>query len=410
MNMRIAYINCVPYGSTGKIVDNLASVAANNGFETFIFFGPTRHTVSSKNKYNYIGSLPSKAFHMYLSRITGNEGGYSYFSTKRLVKRLEEIKPDIIHLHNLHGWYLNFEYLFSYLKKSGVKIVWTLHDCWSFTGHCPHYQLAKCDKWKKECFCCPIFHNYPGTFIDNSSKMFRLKKALYQDLSIHFVTPSEWLKKEFEQSFLKRNRVSVINNGIDLSIFKPTKSDIRNKYGIKPTDYVVLGVSYGWGYNKGLDVFCDLSKKLPSNYRIVLVGTDSKVDSILDENIIAINRTDNIEEMVKLYSTADVFLNPTREDNFPTVNMEAIACGCPVVTFNTGGSPEMLNSSTGVVLESNDSNCAVATIKKICEEGAFKKKEFYDQSYSFNMWDRFEEYMRLYKGELGLSREGRNNE
>ena len=399
--MRIAEINMVHNGSTGKIMLQVAKVARKNG-DAVKTYSPIRFARGKKltfpeiDEHLYWGTRAESCFHYYVGTLLGKNGMFSRRGTKQIIKDLEFFNPDIIHLHNLHAYCINLPMLFNYIKKNRIKVIWTLHDCWAFTGHCPHFVIAKCDRWKTGCHHCPQPRVYPKMYIDTSKKMYELKKEWFcgvEDMTI--VTPSQWLADLVKQSFLKDYPVKVINNGIDLSIFKPTKSDFRKKYGLE-NKKVVLGVSFGWGYRKGLDVFVELSKRLSDDYRIVLVGTDANTDANLPENIISIHRTDNQTELAKIYSAADVFVIPTREENYPTVNMEAIACGTPVVTFRTGGSPEIVDESCGSVVEVDDVDAIEKEIIRICEEKPYSESACLERAKTFDMNDRFEEYVELY--------------
>ena len=352
---------------------------------------------SFNEAHQSVGFFWNNAIHRVLAPLTGREGQLSRIGTRLLLVKLSQIDPDVIHLHNIHGYYLNFPMLFRYIKKNDISVVWTFHDCWSFTGHCPHFTVAKCDKWMTECHHCPSLRDYPKSYVDHSRMMHRLKKKWFlgvKDMTI--VTPSEWLAGLVKQSFLKDYPIKVINNGIDLSVFKPTDSDFREKYGCRDK-HILLGVAFGWGYKKGLDVFLELSKRLPSDYQIVLVGTDDSVDKQLPENIISIHRTNNQAELAEIYSAADVFVQPTREENYPTVNMEALACGTPIVTFRTGGSPEIADETCGVVVDVDDIDAMEREIIRICKDKPYSKEACLARASGFDMKKRFEEYIDLYK-------------
>ena len=303
----------------------------------------------------------------------------------------------MIHLHNLHGWYINFPLLFKYIKKNNIRVIWTLHDCWTFTGHCPHFDMIGCEKWKTGCYQCPQIGEYPASYADISKWMYKHKKQWFtgvEDMTL--VTPSEWLANLTRQSFLKDYPVKVINNGIDLSIFKPTESDFRKKYDLEDK-FILLGVAFGWGKRKGLDVFIELSKRLDERYQIVLVGTDENVDKQLPKNIISIYRTQNQTELAEIYTAADLFVNPTREENFPTVNIESLACGTPIVTFRTGGSPEIIDESCGVVVEKDDIDGMQKEIERIYEKRPFGQEDCVKRAQNFDMNDKFAEYVELYE-------------
>lgn len=395
--MTIVQINAVNYGSTGNIMFALSDMLQEQGDRSICATGFTWHKRDRADAV-LIGGLVSKAFHMYAARLFGNHGFYSKCATRRLIKKIEAWHPDVIHLHNIHGWYLNMPALFGYFKKSNISVVWTLHDCWSFTGHCPHFTMVKCDKWKTGCHDCPQYGEYPRSLVDNSKYMYRLKKKWFtgvKDLTI--VTPSEWLAGLVKQSFLKDYPVRVIHNGIDLSVFKPTPSQFREKYGIGDK-YLVLGVAFGWGKRKGLDVFIELAKRLdPTRYCIVLVGTDDAVDKQLPNGIISIHRTQDQTELAEIYTAADVFANPTREENYPTVNMEAIACGTPVLTFRTGGSPEILDETCGAVVPCDDVDAMEQEIIRICETRPYCEAACLEKAKSFDKDARFREYIELYE-------------
>jgi len=402
--MRIVQINGGAKGSTGKIMMGIADIARTQGHEVMCAspITTTNRDAGEDCGYYRIGTFNSRRVNVALARITGFNGCFAWFETYKLLKKIDEFKPDIIHLHNLHDSYINLPMLFSYIKKHNVPTVWTLHDCWAFTGQCPHFTMVKCDKWKAGCYGCPQYKEYPASLYDNTKKMWQLKKKWFSGVkNMTIVTPSEWLAGLARESYLKQYPIEVINNGIDLNVFKPTHSNFRKQYGIPGDKYIVLGVSFAWGYRKGLDCFVEMAEKLGEQYQIVLVGTDDEIDKNLPHNIISIHRTQNQKELAEIYSAADVFVMPTREENYPTVNMEAIACGTPVVTFDTGGSPEMLDDKTGIVVEANDIEATKKAIKDICEKKRCNDEEYIvAYSKNFDMKKRFAEYIELYANVL----------
>jgi putative colanic acid biosynthesis glycosyltransferase len=402
--MRVVQINGGAKGSTGKIMMGIAEVARAQGHEVMCAspITTTNRDAGEDCGYYRIGTFNSRRVNVALARITGFNGCFAWFETYKLLKKIDEFKPDIIHLHNLHDSYINLPMLFSYIKKHNVPTVWTLHDCWAFTGQCPHFTMVKCDKWKAGCYGCPQYKEYPASLYDNTKKMWQLKKKWFTGVkNMTIVTPSEWLAGLARESYLKQYPIEVINNGIDLNVFKPTHSNFRKQYGIPGDKYIVLGVSFAWGYRKGLDCFVEMAEKLGEQYQIVLVGTDDEIDKNLPHNIISIHRTQNQKELAEIYSAADVFVMPTREENYPTVNMEAIACGTPVVTFDTGGSPEMLDDKTGIVVEANDIEATKKAIKDICEKKRCNDEEYIvAYSKNFDMKKRFAEYIELYANVL----------
>lgn len=392
--MKIVEINSVCRGSTGSIMLNIAKTARASGNEVYTF--SERKKGAPPEGHCYFGSFGENMLHRFFAVFSGISGTGSVIGTWRLLHKIREIDPDVLHLHNLHGWYINLPMLFKFIKKHRIKTVWTLHDCWGFTAQCAHFTLEKCDKWKTGCYSCPRYRLYPYTFVDRTKQMWKLKKSWFggvEDMTI--VTPSRWLADLVKQSFLNGYDVRVINNGIDLDIFKPTAGNFREKYTLQDKK-IVLGVASGWGYRKGLDVFIELSKRLPEDYKIVLVGTDDSVDKKLPPEILSIHRTCDQQELAQIYTAADVFVNPTREENFPTVNLEAIACGTPVVTFDTGGSKEMLNEDIGCFVPMGATDQLAREILRVCNR-EYGKKAFETVVTYYDKKRRFEEYVALYE-------------
>lgn len=390
--MKVIQINSVcGKGSTGKICVAVSQLLNEKGIENYILYSGGNSSYSQGIKYQKEFYTKIQALK---SRIFGNYGFNSKSSTKKIIRRIKEINPDIIHLHNIHSHDANLTLLFKYLKKSKKKLFWTFHDCWAFTGYCAYFDLVECDKWKTECHKCPQ-KKYYSWFFDRSKKLFNKKRELLNGLDLTIITPSKWLADLVKQSFLRDYPVKVINNGIDLSIFKPTESDFREKYNLQDK-FILLGVAFGWEKRKGLDVFVELSKRLDERFQIVLVGTDDNVDKLLPKNIISIHRTQNQTELAEIYSSADLFINPTREENYPTVNMESVACGTPVITFNTGGSPEMLDEICGIVVPKNDIDRLEKEILKVFTERPFGVDDCLNKAKQFEKDKKFKEYILLY--------------
>lgn len=390
--MKLIQINTVCNGSTGKIMGDIQRVANKEGFETISFYG--RGKGYKDLKCEKFGNSFYFWIHVFINTLFDKQGHGSYLTTKKLVKRLNEEKPDVIHLHNIHGYYMHIPTLFKYLKNYEGKIIWTFHDCWPFTGHCAYFTLVNCNKWEKHCKNCPNKINYPISYgFDNSYKNYIEKKELFTGLkNLTIITPSEWLNKLVKKSFLKEYEIITINNGIDLTLFKEVKdNEIKIKYNI-PNKKILLGVASIWEKRKGLDDFIELSKQLDDEYVIVLVGLTKKQIKELKKhkNIIGIERTDNQEELVKIYSIANVFINPTYEDNYPTVNLEAIACNTRVITYDTGGCKEQISKSTGII--SNKKNL-LNDIKKM-ESFDFDNREIID---NFNKELKYKEIISLYR-------------
>lgn len=335
--MKLVQINTVCNGSTGRIMGDIQRKANEEGFETISFYG--RRKGFKDLKCEKIGNPISFWIHVFITTLFDKQGHGSYFYTKKLVRRIRQENPDIIHLHNIHGYYLNIPVLFKYLKEEYTgKLFWTFHDCWPFTGHCPHFTIANCNRWQKQCYKCPNKKRYPiSLFKDNSYNNHLEKKRLFTGLNdLTIITPSDWLNKLVKKSFLKNYNVVTVNNGIDLNIFKPTMDNkIRFKYNIPADKKVLLGVASVWTKEKGYYDFIELSEKINNKYVIILVGLSKKqiIDIKKYRNIIGIERTECQHELVKLYSIASAYINFSREETFSLVTIEALACGCPVIVY-----------------------------------------------------------------------------
>lgn len=396
--MKILQINTsCGVGSTGKIAVSISQLLVSKEIENEILYSSTSSGYQHGIKCGKKNLVKLEALK---SRILGNYGFNSISETKKIIAEVERFAPDVILLHNIHGHDCNLSLLFSYFKQNHNKLYWTFHDCWAFTGYCTYFTMDKCDKWITGCCKCPQYRLF-SWFFDRSSKLYQRKKKLFTGLDLTIITPSQWLADLVKKSFLNRYPIKVINNGIDLSVFKPKTNEFRKRYGISDETFMLLGVAFGWGKRKGLDVFIELSKRLDEKqFKIVLVGTDDMVDKLLPENIISIHRTQDQNELAEIYSASDLFVNPTREENYPTVNMEAIACGTPVITFNTGGSPEILDEKTGVVVEYDNIDEMERQIIRICTEKVFKKEDCLKRAHYFDKNLRFNEYAELLIGEL----------
>lgn len=338
--MKLLEINvCSGCKSTGRIASDIAKEFVAMGNEAMIAYG--RGYLDCGIQTYKICSNNAVKLDALKTRIFDNAGFNNKRATKRFIEWVRAYDPDIIHLHNVHGYYINVELLFQYLKGCGKKILWTLHDCWAFTGHCAYFDYAGCEKWKEGCRECPSKKDYPtSNLLDASKRNYERKKALFTGIpNLSIVTPSRWLADLVKESFLMEYPTFVINNGIDLESFKPTESDLRKRYGVE-NKKILLGVASPWSARKGFDDFVRLSDTLSDDYRIVLIGLNEKQMERCTSRMIGIQRTDSKKELAAWYTTADVFVNPTYEDNYPTVNLEAQACGTPVITYRTGGSVE----------------------------------------------------------------------
>lgn len=398
MNKRIVALNTYSSGSTGTIMQGIARKAAENGYEYKMFVGFGARPLFEGANIAAINTRRGARVAELLSKLTGLEGRFARRATRKLIKNIKAENPSVIHLHNLHYSYVNLPMLFRFIKKSGIPVVWTLHDCWAFTGHCPHFTYQKCEKWKDGCHGCPRYNLYPRSLYDNSKFLWRWKKKWFSGLqNLTIVTPCEWMNTPLKESFLKDYPIVTVYNGIDLDAFKPTKGDFREKHGIGKEEKLVLGVSSVWNERKGLDVFTDLAAKLPKNYRIALVGLDSATAAKLPENITALGRIEGVSELAGAYSAADLFLNPTREDTFPTVNLEALACGIPVVTFKAGGSAECLDKTCGRAVECDDIAALIGAVTEICEQKPFSADSCRKRADVFKAETQFEKYLEIYK-------------
>ena len=388
----------VNVGSTGRIAEDIGKLAIKQGWSSYIAYG--RSSGSSHSNLIKIGTDVDVNLHVLRTRFLDQHGLGSYNSTQNLINKIKIIKPDIIHLHNIHGYYVNIELLFNFLIDSTIPIVWTFHDCWAMTGHCAHFDLIGCEKWKSLCSNCPQIGSYPKSFfIDRSKKNFLLKKSLFKSIkNLTIVSVSYWLANLVKMSFLGTFPTQVINNGVDTSEFKPRKHiELSEKYNLTGK-FVILGVASPWTRNKGLYDFIELRKHLDSNFEIVLVGLTQKQMKVVPKNIISITKTNNIQELAEFYSCADIFLNPTWEDNFPTTNLESLACGTPVATYRTGGSFESISPETGFVVETGDIQGLLNSINIVKLKGkrsfSIACRERAENLYNRN--NRYLDYLSLY--------------
>lgn len=383
---RILFINSVcGFGSTGRIVADLSKI---DEFETLVCFG---------RKKDY-ANVDSYKLSIFFDNVSGalntilfdNNLNICNKATKRLINKIKEFNPDIIHLHNLHGYYVNIEMLFKFLKEYNKPIVWTLHDCWPITGYCPHFDGINCDKYKNECYNCQHKFSYPfSLFKQNVKNDFYKKKELFNDLNnLILVTPSNWLSNILSDSFLSKHKKIVINNGIRLNDYKTTKH--------KEEQFTILAASSIWSKEKGIDELNKIIPLLDKDIKIKVIGKGSnKV-----KNCIAIKRTNSKKEMIDLYSSSHLFINPTLEDNFPTVNIESLACGTPVLTYNTGGSPEILDKDSGIVIEKTNYKEMARMINELKNNYHFDSNKCIERSRMFSLDNMIKKYQELYESLL----------
>lgn len=374
--------------STGKICEDIAKVAIEHGWETYIAWG--RFAKPSVSTQVRIGGKLDTYVHFAAHRLFDREGLASKFATNKLITRIKKIKPDIIHLHNIHDHYLNYPLLFNFLASFGTPVVWTQHDCWAFTGGCMYYDLLNCNMWKTGCTNC-LEHR--ALFCDATEKQYALKRDLLEKINnLTYVSVSDWLAKSLCESSQRARPIITIHNGIDLNLFKPSYS----KYAY--SHFRIIGVAAIWDKRKGLEDFVKLRELLPYEYEITLVGLSHKQVKSLPNGIKGVTRTTNIQELVQLYSESDVLVNPTYSDNFPTTNIEALACGTPVITYRTGGSPEAIDEKTGIVVEQGDLNGLAVAIQKM-KENPLSSVDCRKRAEDYFEKDKcFEKYIDLYNG------------
>ncbi|MBQ7341847.1 MAG: glycosyltransferase [Alistipes sp.] len=385
------------WGSTGKIAEQIGMCAMRHGWDSYIAYG--RSVNPSKSNLIKVGSKLGVYWHVLESRLFDNHGLASRCATHKLIKQIKKIQPDIIHLHNIHGYYINYKILFEYLNSIDTPVVWTLHDCWTFTGHCSHFIETGCYKWQKECYDCAYHHVYPKSLSDRSRYNFRIKKRLFTAKSNCCLVPvSKWVLGLTHDSFLRGMRSHLIYNGIDTKIFSPRHTDhIRKKYELYDK-FTIIAAATLWSESKGLYDFTKLRAKLPDDYSIILVGlSESQIES-LPEGIIGITRTKSQEELAELYSAADVVLSMSHAETCGLTLIEGMACGTPAITYSAGGTDEVITGETGFLVKFGDIEGVANAIYTIKTNG----KSFYTDACRkraeeyFDKNKCFEEYITLY--------------
>lgn len=399
-DMKIVQINIFPNLSTGNIMSNIHKRLLEEGIESYIVWGRGR---KANNEHEiFMNDKMGIYYHVLYTRMTDKTGFASKRATKKLLKKLDEIKPDIIHLHNIHGYYINIEMLFHYIKENNIKVVWTLHDCWAFTGHCAYFEVAHCNKWKKGCYDCPQLNTYPNSFRDNSKQNYNNKKELFNNLNMTIVTPTNWLAKLVKESYLKNYSVKVINNGIDTNLFKPRKSNFREKYHLE-NKKIILGVASTWSERKGLNDFIKLSSIIDENCKIVLVGLNNQQIKKLPKNIISIKRTSSPIELAEIYSAADLYFSPSIEETFGMTIIESIACGTKAIVYKDTAMEEIIDKRYGTCIERGK----LDLVKEELENVTKIKKEDIDNKYTLDYQNNL--YLELYHNILSSSKKEKNN-
>lgn len=392
--LNILHINSVNFGSTGNIMLDISRKANKYDYNSLVAYANSRSN-KNKNVKNsiLISNVIERNIHLKLGYFSGYNGCFSKVGTKAFLRKVDRFKPDIIHLHNLHNCYINLKLLFDYIKEQNISVVWTLHDCWAFTGQCSHFTEAQCEKWLTGCYECPQIEKYPASRVDKTKEMYLYKREWFTGVKkMTIVTPSNWLAKKVKVSFLKEYPVKVINNGIDLSVFKPRNSNFREKYSLEHKK-IILGVAHSWSKSKGLDIFTGLASRLREDYQVVLVGLTAEQMKELPSNILGLQATNNREELAEIYTAVDYFVNPSIEETMGLVTVEAIACGTPTIVSNLTAVPEMVNEDSGVVVKEYDVD---SFYEAIITNNEFSEEKLLKWANKFEVNEKYNEYLNLY--------------
>lgn len=386
------------WGSTGKIAEQIGVLAQKHGWESFIAYG--RHMNASGNKLIKIGSTIDTYEHYLENRFFDNEGQASRRATKKFLMEVDKIKPDVVHLHNIHDHYLNFPLLFNYLAEKNIPVVWTQHDLWAITGRCC-YIMPGCERWKSECHDCLMSS---GFGIDRSTRNHQLKKQLLAKIpSLTIVPVSEWLGDTIRQSHLKKHPIKVIHNGIDLNVFSPQSNNVHERYCIDKQKKIILGVACPWGDRKGLRDYWELGRRLDDRFVIILVGLSEEQMKGLPSNVIGLQKTQDQKELAELYSASDILLSLSYGETFGMTMAEAYACGTPCIVYDNTAQPEIVTSNTGRVAKTGDIDDVARLVYEMTESN-FKANHTADcRLRAENMYDKnkcFDMYIDLYESIL----------
>lgn len=402
--MRILQVNqVVTVTSTGRIVENLGNFLLDNGHESFIAYSGRPKSPSNSHLYQISNSLDSN-LHAIGTRLFDTHGLHSLSVTKKFLSWVDELNPDIIHLHNIHGYYLNYPLLFDFLSKSRKPVIWTFHDFWPITGHCSYFTDVNCEKWKSQCYSCPKKKLYPSSILmDNSKTNYITKKKYFSSLDrLEVVTISNWSRELVNDSFLGNKRIHKIPNGIDSSKFRITevaKEGIRSKYGLSEKK-ILLGLATTWGKRKGYFDYLKLAEILPRDYQIVLVGLQGDLAKGLPKQIIPIKRTESIDDLVNLYNLSEITLNLSYQETFGLTTVEGLMCGVPGIVYNATASPELINDEVGVIVEPGHIEGIVDAIRKIEKNGGKKSYREKCRKYAVDNFDAeivHKQYLDLYQ-------------
>lgn len=391
--------------STGRIMQEIGLLAMQNGWESYVAYSYGRDgRPECASQLVPVGNKLDVAWHAVETRLLDRHGLASRRATQKFIQEIERIAPDVIHIHNIHGYFLNYKILFDFLARYNKPVIWTVHDCWLYTGHCYYYSSAHCEKWKCGCGDCPQKTRFPASWlVDRSSQNFKDKEKSFNSLSKDkfVIAPvSAWMAGELRQSLFKNCTIQVMHNGINLDTFKPQSNaqEVRTRYNISQK-HIIMAIATLWHPEKGVNDLFEMAKLLREDEVIVMVGVNEELKSRLPNNIIGVSRTANVQQLAELYSAATAVVNPTWQDNYPTINLEAISCGTPVVTYRTGGSPESITPETGFVVEQGDVKGMLDAVRTIEEKG---KAHYRDvcREYAikhFRKEDRYMDYIKLYE-------------
>lgn len=395
--MKVLFVNMAyGAGSTGKIIADIMDLLKKNGNDAKALYG-TGEQSHNADAVKVSGKL-GYYFHNAASRLTDHAGLYSWAATRKIIREIKAFQPDLIHLHTLHGFYVNYEMLFRFLKEADIPVVWTLHDCWAFTGHCTHFSQAKCTQWQTECQDCKLLRRYPRCYWrgDVRRNFLRKKRAFTGVKNLTITTPSQWLADQVSHSFLRDYPRTVIPNGTDCRIFRPQSSGLRKKYRLEGKK-IVLGVANVWNARKGLPDMLTLADRLGSAYQVVLIGLTERQLPDIPANVLGFLRTANQAELAQWYSAADVFVNPTYEETFGLTTVEAQACGTPAVVYRTDGCPETVAPGNGRLVPQGDMQALEDAVRDItngsCRADSQKAAQFDKDAV-------YQDYLGLYENVL----------
>lgn len=367
---------CANIASTGRMAEDIGDVAIANGWKSYIAYG--RSACKSNSNLIKIGSKVSVLCHVLQARFFDRCGRASIHSTNELLKQIDRISPDVIQLHNLHGYFVNVPLLLNYIAKHDIPTIWTLHDCWPITGHCAHFALSNCNKWRTLCYDCPIRNEYPKSFIDNSTNNYNIKKEAIENIPrISFITGSKWMYEIAKSSFIGNRSINIIPHGIDIDIFQPREeaNKLRNKLGLSDK-FVILATGTSWEDYKGLGDFCKLRKELSSDYEILVVGLPLNKINDLPIGIRGFSKTNSPFELSVFYSMADCVMSLSRLESFGLTPVEGFACGTPAIVYNSTALPELITEQTGYVVEPGDIEDLKHKLSLLKQRG----KRFYSES------------------------------